>query len=90
MVKVVATDDHGEFPRVWHAWGEVDLSPWVIGCVLTQNGKKKTRVELPEGQPRCGAYCTVGSYTYYEHFVSNPPSQCLGWLECKVPVVPEN
>jgi hypothetical protein len=88
LVRVVAADERGEYPRTWFAWGDATLEGiGAPGCVLTQE-RKKTRVEIPADDIRCKARATVGTNTYHEHFASDPTKQCLGWLECKVPVVP--
>jgi hypothetical protein len=87
LVKVVAADEEGEFPSTWFAWGDATLTgAGNPACLLKQEGKKKTRVEIPAGYIRCKAVATVGAYTYSEHFASRAETQCLGWIECKVPV----
>jgi hypothetical protein len=88
LVKVVAADEQGEFPSTWFAWGDATLTATGLGqCLLQQEGKKKTRVDIPADKIRCKAVATVGDYLYNEHFASNPASQCLGWIECKLPVL---
>lgn len=88
LVKVAVADEQGEYPSTWFAWGDATLTgTGHPPCILRQEGKKKTRVEIPAGDIRCKAFATVGANTYYEHFASRAETQCLGWIECKVPVV---
>jgi hypothetical protein len=86
VTRVVAADGLGDFPRTWFVWqtaGQVvDTYPG-INCILQEQGKKKTRVDLPDGQFRCKTELPIGSYLYHEHFASNPPTGCLAWLECR-------
>ena len=82
-VRVVAADELGDFPKTWFAWHEGTMAPaGGIVCGLTEEGKKKTRVEIPVDQFRCKVDLTTSERVYHEHFASNPTSGCLGWLEC--------
>lgn len=87
-VRVVAADERDEYPGTWFTWGDCTLTTAFATepCLLTQEGKKKTRIEIPTGATRCLTSAVLGSHRYFEHFASNPISQCLGWLECKMPV----
>ena len=87
-IKVVAGDDSGDFPRMWFAWheGTMTLPQGLVPCELREKQLKKsvkTRLEIPEGGARCSVDVMVGEHLYYEHFASNPTSQCLGWVECE-------
>jgi hypothetical protein len=80
-VKVVAADELGAFPKMWHVWHEGTMEPAGSSpCLLTRRGSK-TNVEFPGN--RCRADLTIGENLYYEHFASNPTNGCLAWLECK-------
>ncbi len=85
--RVVAADELGAFPSTFFLWteGADPVGTFHFPCVLTKQGQKKTRVQLPEGSPLCAASLQLGTYSYYEHFSSDPQVGCLAWLECKVP-----
>jgi hypothetical protein len=80
--RVVAADEWGDFPKMFFVWHEGTMTPGGIPCILKERGHK-TRVEIPETEIRCSAKLETIEHLYYEHFVSNPKSGCLAWLECK-------
>lgn len=88
-IRIVAGDDEGPFPRTWFAWPESVVTPaGILPCAVRQQGKKKFRLDIPEPDPRCAAKLQFGGDTYVQHFVSNPATGCLAWLECRLPTAP--
>lgn len=85
-VRLVATDDRGDFPRVWNLWTYFDEEVSAIGCDLRDNpgnnGKYKMTITGEYG-PICRVDVSAGDYMYYNHFAANPDSGCLGWVECR-------
>lgn len=77
--------DYLDFPDVWFVWpdGELVTPPAGISCSMRDNGNK-TRVQIPENQNRCLVRHQTDNHLYAEHFVSNPASGCVAWLECKL------
>jgi hypothetical protein len=87
-LRVVAADESGDFPRTWFAWHKGNMTPaGGFACGLRASGNK-TRVEIPVDPPRCSADLQTNEYLYHEHFVSNPSTGCLAWLECREPPEP--
>lgn len=79
--------DETLFPRQFFVWTPgaptAPTGVGVIPCEIQKNGNK-WRVEIPTGNNRCKVQVTVGEQVYFEHFVSNPATSCLAWLECKL------
>jgi hypothetical protein len=78
---IVATDDV-LFPYKWKMRQSGVLMN--VSCAtLDDSASSKTTIWLPEVR-----HCAVAQQTenhFYLHFIaSNPVSQCLGWVECKV------
>jgi hypothetical protein len=85
-IKVIAGDELGAFPEMWFGWHDGTLWPpegFSFPCVLTDSGNK-TRITYPEGANKCIAVLETSQHFSYEHFVSNPVTGCLGWVECRV------
>ena len=77
--------DETLFPRQFFVWTVGTPNPeGMFPCLIEKNGGK-WRTELPPQSNICRMDITVSGQVYFEHFVSNPPSGCLGWVECTVP-----
>ena len=79
--RLVAADERGFFPKTWFMWHSGTLAPsGLFPCNVTRSGNKD-RVEI--AGVRCQSTLTTSGHLYYEHFVSNPTTGCLGWIECQ-------
>ena len=85
-MRLVATDDRGDFPRVWNLWTYFDEEITTIGCDLRfnpgNNGKIKMTITGEYG-PICRVDVSAGDFLYHHHFGAVPESNCLGWVECR-------
>lgn len=85
-IRLVATDDRGDFPWVWNLWTYYDEEVTAVGCDLRpnpgNNGKFKMTITGEYG-PRCRVDVSAGDYMYRHHFGANPDTNCLGWVECR-------
>ena len=89
VIRLVAVDDAGDFPRKWNLWHQETLSKdlGTYPCVLDEKELKKntkTKLSLPENSNICVTVLKSNGHVYREHFVANPATKCLGWVECKL------
>jgi hypothetical protein len=93
-IRIVAGDD-GDFPRRWFAWHKGTMTPaGTFKCGLEEK-QQRTFVKIPptvntpttivKHNRRCRADLDINGQLYHEHFVSNPDTKCVGWVECKEP-----
>ncbi len=87
-IRVAVVDEFGDFPKMWFMWQQKNQEGTIIPignppCEVTERGSK-TLLEIPETSllARCKVDLSTGGQVYHEHFVSNPASGCLAWLEC--------
>ncbi len=83
-MRAMAADDSDDFPKTWFVWskGTMTTLSGTFECILTQFGKKKTLLEIPDDEVFiCMAILETSDHRYYLHFASNP-SGCLGWVQC--------
>ena len=87
---VVAQGGQGEFPKWWTATTSGNLSNKpgaTYPCTVSNAGTFMKTIMIdadPAKEPKCVTQLnTTGNVIYYEHFVSNPTTQCLGWVSCK-------
>lgn len=86
LVRAAAVDDQGLFPKKWHLWFPTD--ELVLGsynsCTVTAK-LGKLEVLIPAGRINCRFEMvrTSNGVVYHEHFVANPATSCLAWIECK-------
>jgi hypothetical protein len=86
-IRVVAEDESGDFPRTWFVWHKGEMAPaGTFQCELKKKqpaSHGKTPVKIPDTSVKCRADLNTNGHVYHEHFVSNPATKCLGWVECK-------
>ncbi len=84
-IRVVADDESGDFPKTWFVWHKGEMTPaGTFQCELKKkqpSGHGKTPVKIID--KKCRADLNTNGHIYHEHFVSNPDTKCLGWVECK-------
>jgi hypothetical protein len=86
--KLVAGDDEGPYPRMWHSWISGVMSN--VSCdKLDYLGAKKNvghiRIKLPDAL-HCTVKVETDDHLYLWFFASipYPDASCLGWAECQI------
>ncbi|MEJ2111900.1 MAG: hypothetical protein P8Z37_18715 [Acidobacteriota bacterium] len=84
-IGLVASNELGFFPKQWIIEAETNITLSSLdSCVVTRRNKT-IKIAIPDGSTSCTMIIEEPEYLYYEHFVSDPNSPCLGWVECRVP-----
>lgn len=85
--RVVAADEEGDYPLIWHAWhsGELMQINNSLACNFERSGKK-SKIQIPKYPPHCVVWLATENHDYIWFFASDPEKQCLGWVECDVTI----
>jgi len=77
--------DETLFTKKFHLWTSgTNAVPVGTACTADASGNK-WKIALGPTAVKCQVAVSTPDAVYYEHFVSNPTTGCLAWLECKVP-----
>jgi hypothetical protein len=85
-LRLVATDDRGDYPWVWNLWTYYNEEVSAIGCDLRFNPGNSQKIKMTitgEYGPICRVDVSAGDFIYHNHFGADPDSNCLGWVECR-------